>query len=146
MVFGFGWVQRSEAFDGGGYGDSTILDFDFESVALAAVDIEVVKLVGNFDGDDFLAVFGFGADAHDLSVRRSPAEFFFDFAFDKKFVSTEGIGIIDEGFDIEREGVHERFGFFVKEKFAKKDDRDDCDADADEEDGIGAGTCATSHF
>lgn len=70
----FSWIlvllvfYDSEAFDGCGYGNSAIFDFNFKSVALFAVDVEIVKFVRNFDGKNFFSSRGLDPYADDLTV------------------------------------------------------------------------------
>lgn len=136
---------ESETLDSRGYGNSSVFDVDFKSVALFTVDIELTEFLRDLNRDDFFAAGCFDPDADDLPVGRCPAELFIDFTFDEKFIATEGIAVFKKCFHVERIGIREGFGFFIQKEFATKHDSDDSDADTDKEDRMGAGTCAASH-
>ncbi len=134
-----------ETTDGSRDGNAALFESDFEGVALFALDIQVIKLGGNHHGHNFITGFRFYTNADYGGGVSITEEAFVDFPFDEVFVVPKTIAVVEEVLDDKWVGTSEGLLLFRHEEFSPEKQGNHGDDYADDEDGIGAGACATGH-
>ena len=132
-----------ESFYIGRNSHSAVSEFNFEGVALFALEIDVGDLGGDDDGEVGLLSAVLDEDFDDRPGVAGPAGE--EFAFHAVFVAPEAVAIV-EGFPDEEWGDIVKGGCFLpQEEGAEADKNDDGGDDADDGGGIDAGAGAATH-